>query len=56
MEVVNVRKKYEDGRMDVETCGLRIFKIIKYENPAIGKLYAEGYLKYINDNWNEDHY
>lgn len=54
MEVVNIRKKYEDGRMDIVTCGLRTFKIIKYENPASGKLYAEGYVNYINDNWTED--
>ena len=54
MEVVNVRKKYEDGKMDIETRGLKIFKIIKYENPAKGKQYAEGYVDYIDNIWNED--
>lgn len=45
-----VNKRYEDGRMDVQTRGLRAFKILSFENPAPGKLYAGGEVSFLNDD------
>jgi len=42
MRVTVLHKRYEDGRMDIKTRGLRIFKLLDFENPAPGKLYAGG--------------
>jgi Lon protease-like protein len=42
MEVSELVKRYEDGRMDIRTCGLRVFNLLDFENPAPGKLYAQG--------------
>jgi Lon protease-like protein len=40
--IKNLSKRYEDGRMDLKTKGLRIFRIVTFENPVKGKLYAGG--------------
>ncbi len=42
VEVTELVKRYEDGRMDIRTRGLRVFSITDFENPAPGKLYAQG--------------
>jgi Lon protease-like protein len=42
VSIINLSKRYEDGRMDVKTKGLRIFRIVTFENPVKGKLYAGG--------------
>ena len=42
VRVTTLHKKYDDGRMDVKTKGLRIFKLVDFQNPVPGKLYAGG--------------
>jgi hypothetical protein len=37
-----VYERYEDGRLDIKTIGLQPFKIISFDNPSPGKLYAGG--------------
>ncbi len=46
MEVTRVVTRYEDGRMDIQTRGLRVFHILEFENPAPGRLYARGDVEY----------
>jgi hypothetical protein len=54
MELTGIKKRYEDGRLDISTRGLKVFKIIQYDNPAEGKSYAEGYVKFLVENYRED--
>ncbi|MBC3783662.1 LON peptidase substrate-binding domain-containing protein [Spirosoma utsteinense] len=42
MHVTTLHKRYDDGRMDVKSKGLGIFKLVNFENPVAGKLYAGG--------------
>lgn len=42
MEVSELVNRYDDGRLDVRTRGLRVFRLLDFENPAPGKLYAHG--------------
>ena len=51
VEVSQLSKRYGDGRMDVMTKGLRIFRIVDLQNPVKGKLYAGGEVVFIE---NED--
>ncbi len=54
MNIVEIVKTYDDGRMDITTKGLKIFRIIDYENPSGGKKYAEGYVDYPDNHTKED--
>ena len=45
-----VNKRYEDGRLDIQTRGLRSFRILSFDNPMKGKLYAGGTISYLNDD------
>ncbi|GAA0880275.1 LON peptidase substrate-binding domain-containing protein [Algoriphagus jejuensis] len=45
-----INKRYEDGRLDIQTRGLRPFKILSFDNPMEGKLYAGGTIAYLNDD------
>jgi hypothetical protein len=45
-----VNKRYEDGRMDIVTRGLRAFKILNFDNPASGKLYAGGAVSFLKND------
>lgn len=47
MQVVALNKRYEDGRMDIQTIGIRIFRIIDFQNPVAGKLYAGGEVEFL---------
>ena len=42
VELEDVSKVYEDGRMDIKTRGKRIFEMLSFENPMKDKLYAGG--------------
>jgi len=42
-----VYKRYEDGRLDIKTRGLRSFRITSFDNPMEGKLYAGGEIQYL---------
>ena len=52
VKIVELTKKYDDGRMDIKTEGIREFKIIDFHNPWTDKLYAGGkveFLKIVDD-------
>lgn len=51
VEVKLLSKRYGDGRMDIKTKGLRIFRIVDFQNPTKDKLYAGGEVVFIE---NED--
>lgn len=51
VHVNQLAKRYGDGRMDIKTKGLRIFRIVDFQNPVKGKLYAGGEVVFIQ---NED--
>lgn len=42
VKVVALHQRYEDGRMDISTQGIRTFKLDDFQNPVVGKLYAGG--------------
>ena len=42
MRVAALVQRYDDGRMDVETEGVEVFKVVNFRNPVPGKLYAGG--------------
>ena len=42
MELTEMVKQYDDGRMDIRAHGLRAFRFSNFENPAPGKLYSRG--------------
>ena len=49
-----MEKLYDDGRMDIITLGLRVFKVLNYQNPKQGKLYAEGEAEFFSDDMEGD--
>ncbi len=42
MHVTALHKRYDDGQMDIKSKGLRVFRLVNFENPMAGKLYAGG--------------
>lgn len=46
MRVTHLARRYDDGRMDVKTEGLRVFRIVTFQNPTPGKLYAGGSVEF----------
>ncbi len=42
MQVTHIVKRYDDGRMDIKTEGLGVFRVIDFQNPVPQKLYAGG--------------
>ena len=52
VEILSIEKKYDNGEMDIRTRGLRVFKVIKFDKTAPGRLYAGGEVEtvaYTND-------
>lgn len=47
MRIVALNNEYEDGKMDIETQGVHIFKLLSFENPYQNKLYAGGEIETI---------
>ena len=45
-----VNKRYDDGRLDIQTRGMRPFKILSFDNPTKAKLYAGGNVSFLNDD------
>ncbi|CAN5301428.1 LON peptidase substrate-binding domain-containing protein [soil metagenome] len=54
VEIIKVKKIYEDGRLDIMTRGKRIFRVIKFINPLPDKLYAGGNIIYQENKGVED--
>ena len=42
MRVTQLARRYDDGRLDIKTQGLRVFRIVTFQNPTPGKLYSGG--------------
>lgn len=47
MHVTTLHKRYDDGRMDVKSKGLGVFRLVNFENPVAGKLYAGGEVELV---------
>jgi Lon protease-like protein len=47
IRVKHLAKLYEDGRMDINTQGIRVFRILDFDNPAPNKLYAGGEVEFF---------
>jgi hypothetical protein len=51
VKITQLTKRYEDNRMDIKTKGIRIFRVVDFQNPIPGKLFAGGDVEYVE---NED--
>ena len=47
MHVTTLHKRYDAGRMDVKSKGLGVFRLVNFENPVAGKLYAGGEVELV---------
>ena len=47
VKIVKLSKKYDDGRMDIRTQGIRAFRILEFQNPVEMKLYAGGIVELL---------
>lgn len=47
VHITTLHKRYDDGRMDIKSKGLGVFRLINFENPVAGKLYAGGEVELI---------
>lgn len=47
VKIVKLSKRYDDGRMDVRTQGIRTFRIVDFQNPVDMKLYAGGVVELL---------
>lgn len=45
-----IHQRYEDGRLDIKTIGVRPFKILDFKNPIEGKQYPGGEVEFIEDD------
>ncbi len=54
VKIVELTKKYDDGRMDIKTEGTKEFKIIDFHNPWTDKLYAGGKVQFLDIKEDED--
>lgn len=50
VKLEQVFKRYEDGQLDIKTRGVRVFRVLNFENPMKGKLYPGGEIEYVNDD------
>jgi uncharacterized protein len=50
VELIEIAKVYDDGRMDIKTQGKRVFEIRSLENPMDNKLYAGGNVLYYDND------
>lgn len=51
MEILEIFKVYEDGRMDIKTIGHKVFKVNDFTNPWPQKLYAGGHVEALENIW-----
>ena len=56
MEITEVSKTYDDGRMDIRTLGLKVFRILDFSNPSGDKKYSTGTVQYIDSHTEQDPY
>ncbi len=49
IQVLSLSKRYDDGRMDVKTRAIRVFRITDFQNPLKGKLFSGGEVIFIDN-------
>lgn len=49
LDLLEVSKKYEDGKMDIKTIGNRVYQVHKFEKKLEGKLYSAAQVSFLND-------
>jgi len=54
MELVSVDKVYEDGKMDVRTRGLRVFRVLEFLREVPDKGYSAAIIDYRDDTMDHD--
>ena len=54
MKLLSIEKTYTDGKMDIKTRGISVFKIQKFLDKVPDKLYSGGKVEYLADNANGD--
>ena len=54
VKIIELTKRYEDGRLDLKTEGVQVFKMISFENPVRNKMFAGGKVRLI-ENGNSFH-
>lgn len=54
VEIQGIEKKYENGEMDIRSKGLRVFKVLKFDRTAPGRLYAGGEVEWVTYADDED--
>jgi ATP-dependent protease La (LON) substrate-binding domain len=47
VKIVKLSKRYDDGRMDIRTQGIRAFRILDFQNPVELKLYSGGVVELL---------
>ena len=47
VHITTLHKRYDDGRMDIKSKGLGVFRLVNFENPVAGKLYAGGEVELV---------
>ena len=50
VELIEVFKTYEDGKLDIRTKAVRPFEILSFDNPMSGKLYAGGQVRFLEND------
>jgi len=51
MEITEIHKTYQDGRMDIRTKGHAVFKVEEFSNPWPHKKYAAGQVTNLDSVW-----
>lgn len=54
MELLQIEKTYPDGKMDIRTKGIRVFRIDEFFEQAPDKLYPGGKVETLSDNLDND--
>lgn len=54
IEVLGLYQRFEDGQMDIKTRGIRVFRILTFDNPVPEKLYAGGRVIFTQDEIQTD--
>lgn len=49
IRITELSHRYEDGRLDIKTVGVRVFVLEKFLNPIPGKLYSGGEVTWLDD-------
>ncbi len=50
VRIIELSHTYDDGKMDIKTEGVEIFKVIDFQNPFKEKLYAGGLVEVFENN------